>query len=356
MNVTPERTTAPADQPEVEPARINWLIRLLRGCIRVALWFLILIAGLWSVLALYYSNLPKTLRMPAAVLFVVAAVVVLFFVKRLRLYRRLLFFGLVATVVVYWLLIPASNDRAWRKDVAVLPHADINGNLVTLHNIRDFDYRTTSDFDVHYYDKTFDLDKLRTVDFLMSFWAPMPFCHTMVSFGFEGGDHLCVSIETRPTENQGYSPLAACFKQFELVYVAADERDVIRLRTNFRGEHVYLYRLNAKADVTRNVFLDYLKAVNSLRVRPEWYNALTGNCTSTIRGHTQPYTGNTSWSWKLVINGYIDELAYDKGALYNALPFSELKRLSLINDRAKAADKDPDFSKRIREGLPGISP
>jgi hypothetical protein len=177
----------------------------------------------------------------------------------------------------------------------------------------------------------------------------------MMSFGFGKDGYVCISIETRKEKGEAYSTVKGFFRQYELTYVVADERDLVRLRTNYRGEHVYLYRLNAKQDVMRSVFLDYLKAVNSLRARPEWYNALTGNCTSTIRGHTQPYTGNKSWSWKLVINGYIDELAYDKGALYRALPFPELKRLSLIDDRAKAADKDSDFSKRIREGLPGIT-
>src|SRR5579862_2914688 len=227
VNAKPEPNTE-TDLPETKPVRFGWLATLLRRIGAVALWCLIFIIGLWSVLALYYSNLPGALRPLAAVVFVAASVAVLFFLK--RVYRRLAFFGLFAIVLVYWLLIPPSNNRAWRKDVAVLPHAEINGNRVTIHNVRNFDYLTTADFDVRYYDKTYDLGKLRTVDFFMSFWAPMPFCHTMVSFGFEGGDYLSVSIETRPKENQGYSPLAACFKQFELIYVAADERDVIRLR------------------------------------------------------------------------------------------------------------------------------
>ena len=176
----------------------------------------------------------------------------------------------------------------------------------------------------------------------------------MLSFGFGNEGYVCISIETRKEKGEAYSAVKGFFRQYELTYVVADERDLVRLRTNYRGEQVYLYRLNAPPDVMRKVFLDYLLAVNSLKQRPEWYNALTSNCTSNIRGHTRPYARKSRWSWKLVINGYVDELAYDNGALNHDLPFAELKRHSQINARAKAADNDAEFSKAIRQGLPGM--
>jgi hypothetical protein len=353
--VTPDpiNIKTPTDEPELKLDRSNWLLRLLRGCGLAILWFIIVISGLWSALALYYSNLPGAWRVVATVAFVIASVALLFFVKR-RLQGRLAFFALVAAVVVYWLLIPPSNNRNWRKDVAVLPHADVKGNLVTIHDIRDFNYRTTTDFDVHYYDKTYDLDKLRTVDFFMSFWAPMPFCHTMVTFGFEGGDHLCVSIETRPQENQGYSPLAACFKQFELIYVAGDERDIVRLRTNFRDESVYLYHIQTTPEGMRRFFLRYCERMNDLWARPEWYCTLTRNCTTDIPRRDGGTYGLFPESWKIIINGFVDRFLYRQGSLDQNVPLIELRKLGHINTRGQNAGDDPDFSHQIRQSIPDL--
>jgi hypothetical protein len=354
VKLTPEHVAAETvELPETKPVRFGWLARLIRGCGRAALWFLIFITALWCALALYYSNLPESLRPLATVLFVVASVVVLFFVKR-RLYGRLAHFGLVAAVIVYWLLIPPSNDRAWRKDVAVLPHADIKGNLVTIHNIRDFHYRTRQDFDVHYYDKTYDLNKLRSVDFFMSFWAPIPFCHTMMSFGFADGDFLSVSIETRPTEGRGFDPLAACFKQFELVYVAGDERDVIRLRTNVRDEAVYLYHIQTTPDAMKRLFVRYCERMNELEARPEWYCTLTRNCTTDIPRRAGRTYGLFPESWKIIVNGFVDKFLYREGSLDRRLPLIELRRLAHINTRGQMAGDAPDFSHRIRETIPDI--
>jgi len=320
---------------------------------RAVLWFLLFIAGLWCALALYYSNLPGVFRPLAAAVFVILSVFALCFLKP-RQYGGLSFTGLVAAVAVYWLLIPPSNDRPWRKDVAVLAHADVKGNLVTLHNIRNFDYRTTTNFDVRYYDKTFDLDKLRTVDFYMSFWAPMPFCHTMVSFGFEGGEFLCVSIETRPKENQAYSPLAACFKQFELIYVVGDERDLVRLRTNIRDETVYLYHIQTTAGGMRRFFLRYCDRINDLYARPEWYCTLTRNCTTDIPRRDGRAYGLLPESWKIIINGFVDRFLWRTGSLDQSVPLDELRKLGHINTRGQNAGDAPDFSRRIRESIPDI--
>ena len=140
----------------------------------------------------------------------------------------------------------------------------------------------------------------------------------------------------------------------------ADERDLVRLRTNYRdkgkGEDVYLYRLNASPEgpeVARKVFLSYLGEVNRLKERPQWYNALTDNCTTSIRQHTMPYNPNARLDWRLIVNGYIDEMLYERKTIDTYLPFAELKKRSYINPKAQAADKDPDFSRQIRVGLPG---
>jgi hypothetical protein len=254
----------------------------------------------------------------------------------------------------WWLAIPPSHDRDWQPDVAVLPYATFAGDSVTLHHIRNNEYRSETDFTPRYYDKTFQLSKLRTIDLFLSYWGPTLIAHTIMSFGFEGEGYVAISIETRKEKNEEYSSIKGFFKQYELTYVVADERDLVRLRTNYRGEDVYLYRLQGSPDVGREVFLQYLRDVNELSARPAWYNALTENCTTGIYRLARPYAARSWWDWRLFVNGYLPELAYDIGAVDRSLPFPEFKARSLINEQAKAADHDPDFSRQIRVGLPGI--
>lgn len=305
-------------------------------------------------MAIYYSNLPHWLCPIAAVAIVIAALACLLFLKpRWRAFA--VFVLLFALVVVWWEQIPPSNDRDWQKDVAILPWAQFNGDLVTVHNIRNCSYRSETDFDVGHYDRTFDLNKLRSADFMLVHWGSPHIAHTMLSFGFDNDQYLCFSIETRKRVGQTYSTIEGFFKQYELTYVVADERDLVRLRTNYRGEQVYIYRLKSKPDIRRDVLVDYLNAVNSLRERPEWYNALTSNCTTNIRRHIQPFTHGV-WDWRMLVNGHLHELLYERGVVDTTLPQPELQARSLVNDRAKAADDSEDFSRLIRVGLPGISP
>lgn len=340
----PEDTAAPLPRPwRVWPT----VGRLLLGLVLAGMLF-------WSTLAITWSNLPTGWRPVIAGLFGIASLISLLFLRPRR--RGLLvFLAAFVLLVIWWLRIPPSNDRHWQPDVAVLTSATIAGNKVTLHNIRNCEYRTENDYDVRHYDRTLDLDKLNTVDFYVVHWGSPYIAHTMVSFGFEGDEYVCVSIETRKEQGEDYSAVKGFFKQYELVYVVADERDVVRLRTNYRqGEDVYLYRLRTPPEVIRKVFLDYLNAINRLNRYPEWYNALTTNCTTSIRGHAMPYTRRSWPSWRLILNGHVDQIAYGNGALDQSLPFSELNARSRINDRARAAGSAATFSKRIREGLPGM--
>jgi hypothetical protein len=250
------------------------------------------------------------------------------------------------------MMIPPSNTRNWQPDVAVLPWAEKNGNLVTIHNIRNCEYRTETDFTPKYYDKTFDISKITGADFYMVYWGSPMIAHTMLSFGFEGGDQVCFSIETRKEVGEEYSAIKGFFKQYELTYVVADERDLVRLRTNFRNEDVYLYRPKTTKDMARKVFLDYLKEVNGLKEKPEWYNALASNCTTNIRKHTKPYSENAVVDWRMLVNGYLDQMLYERGAMGADLPFQEFKKRSYINEKAKPLNDNPEFSRLIRIGLP----
>ena len=261
----------------------------------------------------------------------------------------------VVVVLMWWFLLQPSNNRDWLPDVAVLPFADIAGNQVTVHNIRNCDYRTETDFEVHHYDKTFNLDQLRTVDLYLVTWGSPHIAHTMVSFGFADGDYVCFSIETRKEKGEDYSAMKGLFRQFELTYIIADERDLIRLRANYRqGEEVCLYRLQVTPEQGRKLFLDYLRRANELHERAEWYNALTDNCTTAIRAQ-RTTADRAPWDWRMLVNGHLDEMLYERGMIVTNLPFAELKKISNINDRAKAADQAADFSQQIRKDLPGFN-
>ena len=200
------------------------------------------------------------------------------------------------------------------------------------------------------------LADLQTVDLFVITWGAPGIAHTIASFGFGEAGHVSFSIETRKEKGEGYSAIKGFFRQYEKIYVVADEQDVIRLRTNVRREKVYLYPLKVRPALARSIFLDYLRELNRLRDRPQWYNALIANCTTSVRQHVVPYTPDAWLDWRLVVNGFIDRLFYERGLVNRDLPFAELKARSLINEKALAADTDPDFSRRIREGLPPRPP
>ena len=266
--------------------------------------------------------------------------------------------GFFAVLVILFLRIPASNDRDWQPDVSVTPHATVNGDLVTIHGVRNFTYRTETDFDARWEDRTYDLSKLDSADIIAVYWAGKAVAHIMVSFGFQGQDYLAVSIETRKEKGEQYSTLAGFFRQYELYYVVADERDVIRVRTTYRQpqEDVYIYRTRVRQNTIRLIFLDYIRAMNDLYVHPRFYNTLTTNCTTTILMHTRMNPESPPMSWKILLSGYVPHYLYELGRIDTTKPFAELEKLSRVNERAHAADKDASFSQRLRQGLPRPAP
>lgn len=315
--------------------------------------FVIACIALWCGLALYYLDIPVATRNWIVSVFILFSIILLFFVRPRR--RGIfIFLVLAAGIVAYWLSIPPSNDRPWRADVSVLSRAEVKGNKITIYNVRNSDYKTATNFTLLHDDRTYDLDKLRSIDFIMSFWAQIPFCHTMVSFGFDDGQYVCFSIETRPEEREGYSPLAGAFKNFELIYVVGDERDLIRLRTNFRDETVYLFHIVTTPDAKRRMFLRYCERVNDLYAKPEWYCTFTRNCTTDIPRRDGRVYSRFPESWKIVINGFVDRFLYEQGSLDQRMPLNELRTVGHINTRAQNADNDPDFSKKIRKGIPDL--
>ena len=316
---------------------------------------LVLGSATWGVAALwYFDHASLAVRATLAAAFALASLFCLAgsFVDRWR--RRALtgYAALFAIVLWRWEAIEPSNDRDWQPETARLAYATIAGDRITLHNIRNFAYRSETDFTPAYYDKTFDLGELDSVDVVASYWMGPAIAHVFLTFGFGGKDHLAISIEARKERDEGYSTVGGFFRQYELYYVVADERDVIRLRTNYRRdppEQVYLYRLRGAPDAARRVFLDYLAELNRLKDQPEFYNTLTTNCTSNIWLHSRVNPGHLPYSWKLLVSGRVPELLYEHGRLDTSLPFAELQNRSLINGRAAAADQAADFSTLIRK-------
>jgi hypothetical protein len=342
-----------APPPGAQPKR-SWLDKFMRVLGFTGAGFVLLLVTLWAVAALYFDVRIAWLRVPMAIAFPLALLAIWIFVKGPWL--KVAFMAVPFVLVLgWWLSLRPSNDRDWQPDGAVLPYAEINGNQITLHNIRNCDYRTETDFDVRHYDKTFDLETIRTADLFMVYWGSPYMAHTMMSFGLDDGEYVCFSIETRKEKGEGYSAVKGLFRQFEFTFVVADERDLVRLRTNYRhGEEVYLYRLRASPEQVRKFFLEYLRHMNSLRARPEWYNAITDNCTTGIRMQ-RAAVDRAPWDWRMLVNGYGNELLYERALIATNLPVAELKERCHINAGARALTNLVHFSSEIRQGLPGIN-
>ncbi len=326
--------------------------RALRLIVTVLLCATLLAGAAWAALALWFDG-PNS-RVLAATLCAAMGLTSLLLAARVRPVLRGLLAAIVpvALVALWWASISPSNSGDWSPDVARTARAAFHGSSVTIENVRNFRYRSETDYDQRWETRTYELNGIRGVDLFMSFWGPTQIAHTIASWDFDDGQHLAISIETRKKKGQSYSAVRGFFRQYELYYVVADERDLIGLRTNYRGEQVYLYHIRASASQARALLVDYLEEANHLAEHPEWYNALMQNCTTTIRGHAQHIGAGRRLDWRLLANGHLDQLLYERGQIDTGVPFGELRARSNITERAKAAGDSADFSARIRQGLP----
>ena len=257
-----------------------------------------------------------------------------------------------ALFVGWWRSLRPSNDRDWRADVARLATAVVAGDRVTVRNVRNFSYRTVDDFDERWEERTFDLARLDGLDLFFIDWGAPLVNHTILSWSFDDGQRLAISVEVRKQKGQKYSTWRAFVRTYELTYVAATEDDVIRLRTNVRGEKVYLYRVRTSQAAARKLLLDYLDAINAIAREPLWYNALTANCTTVVRARVIRAGGKLPFSWRYLANAYLPPLLSRRGTIDSSRPFEELKAMSFINPRARAVRPGEDYSAIIRQGLP----
>lgn len=323
---------------------------------RIATGLVLVPAVAWACAALWVDGPPERWLAGLLAAGLAAAALSALVLLRTALRAALAVLALFGLVLAWWLGIPPTNEADWQPDVARTASARIEGDILTVHNVRDFEYRSETDFRPRWETRRYDLSKLRGADIFLSSWGPRLIAHTIMSWEFADGQHLAVSIETRKKKGQEYSAALGFFRQYEIYYVVAEERDLIGVRAKFRGEDLHLYRLTAPAAEARAVLLNYLKEINRLDGKAEWYNALVHNCTTTIRHHALAVGAGRPFDWRILANGYLDELGYERGQIDTSLPFAELRRRSDITARARAAYNEPGFSRIIRENLPGGHP
>jgi hypothetical protein len=278
---------------------------------------------------------------------------ILFKLFRLLILYPLLVIGglvIVAIVIVNWAKTP-SNDRHWNQDQAILPYAEIQNNLVTIHNVRNFTYASTTSYTAHYYDKTFDVEKIKNVYYIVEpFSGFKGSAHTFLSFEFEGDNFVAISVEIRKEKGETFSAVKGLFANYEIMYVIADENDVVKLRSNHRKDLVYVYPVKATKEKMQALFLDMIARTNELKAQPEFYNSITNNCTTNIASHVNTISPNkVGWNLDLLLPANSDKYAYELGLIDNSLPFEEIRTKYLINERASTYADAPDFSVKIRQ-------
>jgi hypothetical protein len=259
---------------------------------------------------------------------------------------------LFVALLVVWGFIKPSHDREWRTDVSVMPQVVIDGDNVRISGYRNFDYRSRDDFTPHWETRELRLSDIRGVDFFISYWMQGPVAHTFLSFDVAGGEPVTVSIEARPESHEGYDPLPSLFRKFELIYVVGDERDIVRLRSNYRGEDVFMYHTTATPEMARALFRVYAGRINQLAAQPEFYNLVSNNCTLNIVRYANAVGRTGGWDIRHLINGWSDRYLYDTGLIDASMPFAQLRALSHINAAAVAAGDDPAFSRLVRQNRP----
>ncbi|MDP6545766.1 MAG: DUF4105 domain-containing protein [Phycisphaerae bacterium] len=310
---------------------------------------------LWSALAITYAGVSdQNIRWALG-----SSFAIVFFVSFFSFPKRMLttMFLLTASGAVFWwwTTLKPSHDRQWSQLSAVLPIVRIEGNTATVQSIRNFKYLAVDDYIPEYYDKTFDLSKLETLDLIISYWGGGKHtAHSMLSFGFKDGGYLCVSVEARAEDGEEYSGIAGLFRKYELIYVLGDEMDLIGSRTGVRAEQVYLYPTNTPPADVRKLFEKIAARVNQIAKTPEFYNTITDNCTTCLAYSGRSIVPPGSFDYRLLLNGYADEMAYENGWIATKDSFAETRDRHHVNRYVEGKGDTGNFSRLIRPHLRGL--
>lgn len=258
-----------------------------------------------------------------------------------------------AALLTWWYNLTPSNQHLWEDDVAQMTYGEVQGNQVTLYNVRNFDWHSETDYTARWETRHYDLSKLTSVDMLTSHWGMDAIAHVLVSFGFADDQFVTFSVEIRKKQGQQFSEVAGFFKQYELSILATDERDAIAVRPNVRGEDTYLYRIDMPAAIRRQLFLSYIEQANQLLEEPRFYNTVTANCTTLVFGMMQHISGGLPLDSRLLLTGYLPSYVAELDGLTDGFDLAQLRTAGRITERSKQAQQSPNYSKIIREGVPG---
>ena len=259
---------------------------------------------------------------------------------------------LVVTFLGWWVTLTPSNDRRWPVEQSRLAGASVEDGRARIEGVRHFTYRSATDLDARWEDRTISLDRVRGLDVLVSDWGLSDLAHTIVSWDVEGERPLAISIESRRESGEPFDPVRGLLRPYELYYAVADEQDLVTLRAAHRHERVRLYRTTTSAEIARRLLVSYLAQVERLRTQPEFYDSLRHNCSTSTRAHLAEIGVEDTWDWRVVLNGHVDELLYARGVLDTSMDFAALRARSDVTERAQALEHEADFSARLREGLP----
>jgi len=331
---------------------------LCSNTLKVLVSLLIFIAAVWGGLALYYQ-LP--LAMPwlgLAVLFWAAvSISSLRSLWRSGIVRGGLFYlALHAVLLLWWSNLTPSNQHQWQDDVAQMTSGTVEGNAITLFNVRNFTWHSETDYSPRWETRHYDLNKLQSVDMLTSHWGMDAIAHVLVSFGFSDGQFVTFSVEIRKKQGQQFSEIAGFFKQYELSILATDERDAVAVRPNVRGEETYLYRIDMPEAIRRQLFLSYIEQANQLIEQPRFYNTVTANCTTLVFAMMQHISGGLPLDPRLLLTGYLPSYVEELDGLMDGFDLTQLRDSGRITERSKQAFNSENYSQIIRQGVPGWSP
>jgi hypothetical protein len=315
-------------------------------------------SAIWGAFALWYQAPGgQSLKTLSVLLWVGLALILLVALWQGRTALAVVAFAAAfGCLLIWWQRIAPSNDRIWADDVAQMTAGTADGNRVTLRNVRNFEWRSDTDYTQRWETRDYDLERLNSVDMIMSYWNGPAIAHMLISFGFEDGEHVVFSVEIRREKRESFSEIGGFFKEFELSVIAADERDVIRVRTNVRGEDDYLYRIRMPLAAMRSLFLSYVDEANTLLARPRFYNTITVNCTTLVYHMMKRIVGYLPFSYQLLFSGYLPDYVYRVGGLDQRYSLDELRTLGRITLRARQADRSDAFSADIRRGIPRLDP
>jgi Domain of unknown function (DUF4105) len=330
-------------------------MRIVAIALRILVSILVLVPiSAWGTLALWFRlPAPEPVRAGAAVLFAILGLATIAtFVFRRSLTTLIAFTLAFGALVIWWNTITPPLHGDWAPDVARQTTGTIDGDTLTLSDLRDFEWRSDKDFTERWTKRSYDLSKLKTLDLFLAYWAGPEMAHVIMSFGFEDGDHIAWSVEVRREKNGEFSPVADAFKSHTLIYLATTERDSVRLRSNIRGEDVRLYRLNTPPSQARVLLTQYVLEATALAAEPKFYNSITANCATVVFKIVRAAGGTFPFDWRLVVNGFLPGYLYDHRVVVTTIPLNELIERAAISEKARAADQAPDFSQAIRVGVP----